>query len=68
GPKKGEIEIDELTIWSAKVPAHPDWPTVRTQLPKFQPVQLKQPKDKTRPKANPPKNTGVLPQHGNRGK
>lgn len=68
GPKKGEIEIDDLTIWSTKVPAHPDWPTVRTKLPKFQPVQLKQPKDKTRPKANPPKNTGVLPQHGNRGK
>ena len=53
GPKKGEIEIDDLTIWSIKKQARTDWPAVRAKLPKLKPVQLKKPKNKTKklPKA-----------------
>ena len=53
GPKKGEIEIDDLTIWSIQKQARTGWPAVRAKLPKLKPVQLKKPKNKTKklPKA-----------------
>jgi hypothetical protein len=52
GPKKGEIEIDDLTIWSIQERVRTDWPAARAKLPKLKPVQLKKPKTKKRPKAN----------------
>ena len=53
GPKKGEIEIDDLTIWSIQKQARTGWPAVRAKFPKFKPVQLKKPKNQTKPKNCP---------------
>lgn len=46
GPRKGEIEIDDLTIWSIQKQAKSSWPAKRAKLPTFQPVQLKKPRAK----------------------
>ena len=54
GPRKGEIEIDDLTIWSIQEQPNPSWPAARAELPKFQPLQLKNPRARktTQGKAN----------------
>lgn len=57
GPSKGEIEIDDLTIWSIQKKLRADWPEVRANLPSLKPIQLKKPKPKkpkTPLKANSP--------------
>lgn len=63
GPRKGEIEIDDLTIWSIQQQARSSWPAARAKLPKFQPSQLKQPKvkNKKQPKPDLPTTLGSPP-------
>ncbi|MGI9440905.1 MAG: hypothetical protein ACR2N1_00480 [Rubripirellula sp.] len=57
GPRKGEIEIDDLTIWSIQKQARTGWPALRAKLPKLKPVQLKKPKNKTKTKKLPKANS-----------
>ncbi len=52
GPRKGEVEIDDLTIWSIKEKMRADWPALRAKLPTMKPVQLKKPKPKQRLRPN----------------
>ena len=44
GPRRGEIEIDNLTIWSTKPAFQAGWEKRRASFPAFTPVQVKQPK------------------------
>lgn len=46
GPKRGEIEIDDLKIWSVKQQTQKEWPATRAKFPRFTPVQVKKPKPK----------------------
>lgn len=41
GPKKGEVEIDDLKIWAVQKHVNPRWSTTRARIPDFTPVQLK---------------------------
>ncbi|MGI9465665.1 MAG: hypothetical protein ACR2OA_00940 [Rubripirellula sp.] len=65
GPRKGEIEIDDLTIWSIQKKTRSDWTAVRATLPKLKPVQLKKPKTKTQSKPNSTKASGSRPKTKN---
>ncbi len=46
GPKHGLVELDNLTIWSVGSTSPNDWQNTRKSFPKFQPVQIKEPKVK----------------------
>ncbi|MEN3943364.1 hypothetical protein WJU23_18835 [Prosthecobacter sp. SYSU 5D2] len=46
GPKGGSVELDNVTFWTIKPDVQPTWPTVRNTFPKFEPVIVKQPKEK----------------------
>jgi hypothetical protein len=49
GPSGGTVEIDDVTIWTVKADAQPDWPSTRETLPKFTPVEIS--KKGAKPKA-----------------
>lgn len=46
GPKHGVVEIDNLAISEVKATTQPNWNSYRSKLPKFAPIQIKQPKTK----------------------
>ena len=46
GPRHGVVEIDNLTISAVKATTQPDWESHKSKLPKFKPIQIKQPKTK----------------------
>ena len=46
GPQKGQVELDDITIWTVKPEVQPGWPARMAGFPKFTPVQVKQPKKK----------------------
>ena len=46
GPKHGVVEIDNLTISAVKATTQPNWESHKSKLPKFRPIQIKQPKAK----------------------
>ena len=46
GPKHGVVEIDNLTISAVKATTQPNWEAHKSKLPKFRPIQIKQPKAK----------------------
>ncbi|MGI9473510.1 MAG: hypothetical protein ACR2NZ_18355 [Rubripirellula sp.] len=51
GPRKGFVELDDLTIWSVQSANQPGWGKRKSQIAEFTPVQVKQPKvKKTEPK------------------
>ena len=61
GPRKGNIEIDDLKICSIKSINKANWKETQAKLPKFTPVQVKEPKAKKSPtKKAPSKNTATL--------
>jgi hypothetical protein len=53
GPRKGSVEIDDLTIWSINKQTRSDWSAARSKFPKFNPVQVKKPKPSKPSKAKP---------------
>lgn len=46
GPKKGFVELDDLTIWTVKSKDQPGWSKRVSEFPAFEPVQVKEPKKK----------------------
>ena len=52
GPKKGEIEIDDLKLWSIKKQTQKEWPARRSKFADFAPVQIKTPKPKKSSRTN----------------
>ena len=52
GPRKGKVEIDDLTIWSIKTGHKSGWKAIQAKIPKFTPVQVKKPKRKKPPTAS----------------
>ena len=42
GTKGGKVELDNLTVWSVKPEANPQWARTRAALPKTEPVVVKQ--------------------------
>ena len=46
GPRKGEIEIDDVKLWSIKKQTQREWPARRAKFADFEPVQIKKPKPK----------------------
>jgi hypothetical protein len=46
GPRKGIVEIDNLAISSIKDTEQPNWKERAAKFPKFDPVQIKEPKSK----------------------
>lgn len=50
GPRKGKVELDNMTIWTVKKEKQAGWEKSRAAFPTFEPVQVKKPKIK-KPKA-----------------
>ena len=46
GPRKGMVELDNVTIWSVKPEENADWKNRKAKFPKYEPVQIKEPKKK----------------------
>ena len=46
GPKHGVVEIDNMKISTVKPATQPNWDSHKTKLPKFEPIQIKEPKTK----------------------
>lgn len=46
GPRKGMVELDNMTLWSVKKEIRSDWSKRREVFPKFEPFQVKKPKIK----------------------
>lgn len=46
GPKHGVVEIDNLKISAVESATQPNWSSHKAKLPKFAPIQIKQPKVK----------------------
>jgi hypothetical protein len=46
GPRKGQVEIDDIVIWSIKSDYTANWQATKAEMPKFTPVQVKAPKPK----------------------
>jgi hypothetical protein len=42
GTRGGTVEIDNLTIWSAKEEAAPGWEKQRAEIPKMEAVQVRE--------------------------
>jgi hypothetical protein len=52
GPRKGEIEIDDVKLWSIKKQTQREWPARRAKFADFEPVQIKKPKPKKSSRTN----------------
>lgn len=46
GPKRGFVQLDNLTIWVAKEQNQPGWSKRMSKFPTFTPVQVKRPRTK----------------------
>lgn len=46
GPKKGKVELDNMSIWSVKSEVSTTWAKTKSSFPEFTPVQIKEPKKK----------------------
>jgi hypothetical protein len=42
GLRGGQVEIDDLTLWTVKKEPQPGWGARRVQFPAFAPVQLRE--------------------------
>ena len=40
------VELDNVTIWSVKPEENADWKNRKAKFPKYEPVQIKEPKKK----------------------
>lgn len=59
GPKKGIVELDNMTIWTVKKDTQASWGKGKSGLPVFEPIQVKEPKTKKEPKVKKAKNPKV---------
>jgi hypothetical protein len=46
GPKKGFVELDNLTIWNVKEENQPGWSKRMSKFPHYTPVRIKEPKNR----------------------
>lgn len=46
GPRKGRVELDNMTIWTVKKEQQSGWGKRKTVFPAFDPIQVKKPKVK----------------------
>ena len=46
GARGGTVELDNITVWSVKPEANPQWPAARARFPVVEPAVVKQKPEK----------------------